>query len=114
MAVSVQTPLYPDYGDQRWIKPNVETLNPRNAEQLIKILDYAWKEGAEVTLDLSQVKIMTNLAARMLCKTLYGRQSIMIENSNSVVQSSLEWAADYLYEKGELDDEPWQISNLSL
>jgi hypothetical protein len=113
MAISVATPTFPDYGDYRWIKPKVDTINPRSAANLALVLEHQYEECPEMTLDLANVKVMTNLAARILCKALYGKQEIIIENPSKAVQSSLEWAADYLYKRGELDAVPWQVSEIS-
>jgi len=97
--------------DTAFITPRIEILNPRAAEQLVKVIEY-YDDYPEMTLDLSNIKVITNVAARMLCKALYGRQWIMIENTNEAVFSSLDWAADYLYKKGELDRIPWQINEM--
>lgn len=93
---------------EAFIKPRIETINPRAAENLIKVIN-EYEDYPELIIDLSNVKIITNVAARMLCKVLYGRTWIQIENTNEAVFSSLDWAADYLYRKGELDRIPWQI-----
>jgi len=97
--------------DTALIKPNIDILNPRGAQNLIKVIE-VYDDYPEMTLDLSNIKVITNVAARMLCKALYGRQWIMIENTNEAVFSSLDWAADYLYRKGELDRIPWQINEM--
>jgi hypothetical protein len=97
--------------DTAFIKPRIKTLNPRNAANLVRVLEQ-YEDYPEMTIDLSNVKIITNVAARMLCKALYGRNWIIIENTNEAVFSSLDWAADYLYRKGELDRIPWQISEM--
>lgn len=116
MAVSISGPLYPDEADFRLITPTVEILNPRNAENLTKIINHQYEQmdlyGDGMTLDFKHIKIVTNIAARMICKSIYGRDLISIKNANQAVYSSLEWAADYLYRKGELDRIPWQISEL--
>jgi hypothetical protein len=115
MAVSmvdVGSPTFPDYGDYRWIKPKVELLNPRNAENLVKVINHQYEICPDMKIDLSNVKMVTNVAARMICKAIYGRDTIEIEVPNEAVYSSLEWAADYLYRKGELDTIPWQISEM--
>lgn len=109
MAISMGTG-YPD-SDTAFLKPRVEILNPRAAENLIKLIESA-EDWPNMTIDLSNVKIITNVAARMLCKALYGRQWIMIEGTNEAVYSSMDWAADYLYRKGELDRIPWQVSEM--
>lgn len=95
------------------LAPQAEVLNPRLAALLLKIIDTEF-DGEPITVDFRNVKVLTNLAARILCKAFYSRDNLLIENSNAAVQSSLEWAADYLYKKGELDDYPEQISSLSL
>lgn len=110
--VDVGYPEFPDYGDHRWIRPKVNTLNPRNAENLVKIINHEYQNCPEMTIDLSNIKVVTNVAARMLCKAIYGRDTVQIEVPNEAVYSSLEWAADYLYRKGELDRIPWQISEM--
>lgn len=116
MAVSmvdINGPIYSDDDNFYRIKPKVDLLNPRNAENLVKIINHYYEEyQPDMTVDLSNVKIVTNVAARMLCKAIYGRDTIEIEVTNEAVFSSLEWAADYLYRKGELDRIPWQISEM--
>jgi len=97
--------------DTAFLKPKIDTLNPRAAENLVKVINQ-FDDYPNITLDLSDVKVVTNIAARMLCKALYGRTWINVENTNEAVFSSLDWAADYLYRKGELDSIPWQISEM--
>jgi hypothetical protein len=108
MAVSVVDTYYSPH-----LAPQAEVLNPRLAALLIKIIETEF-DDEPITVDFSRVERLTNLAARILCKAFYQRDNLSIENSNTAVQTALEWAADYLYRKGELDDYPEQVRNLSL
>lgn len=95
------------------LAPQAEVINPRLAALLVKIIDTEF-DDEPITIDFQNVKVLTNLAARILCKAFYNRDDLSIENSNPAVQSSLEWAADYLYQKGELDGFPEQVRSFSL
>lgn len=109
----VSGPVFSDSEPFEVITPKVHTLNPKKAESLTRIINHYWDEGVyDLEVDFKNVKILTNVAARMICKAIYGRDSIIIKNTNEAVFSSLDWAADYLYRKGELDTIPWQFTEM--
>lgn len=96
MAVST----LPQVGSFLFIQPKINELNYDSAQKLHLVLSS--NRESEIELNLSKVKQISNLGARILSKCIY-QKNIQLSEVTPSIQQNLEWATDYLYEKGELE-----------
>lgn len=94
-------------GNFLFMEPKITIINPRAAENINKVLKQ-YPDDVPVELSLINVKYITNVAARMMVKRLY-RSNVNLIHVSPAARQMLNWAANYLYEKGELEYAPHEI-----
>ncbi len=96
MAVSE---ISPPVGDFLFYEPQIESIEYSSARKLDLILN---QTDSNVELSLAKVKKISNLGARILSKTIYGR-NVKLSGVSPKVEDSLQWATEYLCKNGDLD-----------